>query len=87
LVRSAADLTTAMIARRLQIAQAKGHRVRIGGGSGLVDKGFTGVNSKQVGQFLKGNAGLAQDRSQRAAFEISTMIRHSDQQPRLLRMP
>jgi hypothetical protein len=75
------------VARRLQITQAEGDRVRACRGGDLVDKGFTGEHSKQVGQFLKCNAGLAQDRSQRAALEIPIMVRNSDQQPRLLRMP
>ena len=58
------------ITRPPQVAQTERHRVRTSRGGDLVDKGLAGEHSKQVGQFLKGNAGLAQDRSQRAALEI-----------------
>ena len=66
------------VARRLQIAQAKRDRVPTRRGCDLVDKGFTSERSKQVGQFLRCNAGLAQDGSQRAALEIPIMVRNSD---------
>jgi hypothetical protein len=75
------------VARGLQIAQPKGDWVRTYRGGDLVDKGFASEHSKQVGQFLSCNAGLAQDRSQRAALEIPIVVRNSHQQPRLFRMP